>query len=192
MNENKLKYNKAIIMMLFANDVLYGTVVDMISSIKKSSLYKREVKQQVKKLESYFSRYQRDIEKRIQSSMEQMMDMFDGKIEKINKDINIAYFSIQSRLSSIGETDCDAKANLVLCESLAYHIMDINKIHLANVKRLGYDPSRLEHLSLSQCHNLLTSIGDLVFKNQMNLSSDKTVRDSFEILVRKLISVFNS
>lgn len=191
MNENKLKYNKSILLMLFANDVLYGTVVDMISSIKKSSLYKRDVKQQVKKLESYFSRYQRGVESRIQGSMDKVMDAFDDKLDAINKDINIAYFSIRSKLNSIGETDCDAKANLVLCESLAFHIIDINRIHFSNVKKLGYDPEKLEHLSLTQCHNLLTSIGDLVFKNNMNLSSDKTVRDSFEILIRKLICAFN-
>lgn len=187
----QVQANKAIYMLLLANDLFAGAVTEMLSAIKRTPLYKQNVKKECKQLKDLIDRYQFDVYKCTGNKFDEFTEVIDVRIEELTPYLNVCINYAELELRNAGERWPIAISHLIICESLIAHHQEMVPLLLGCIGKItGSYPHHMEYMALAGAKRKLNNIGEMIVKTPIDLKSNKKASDAWEMLTRKMIACF--
>lgn len=103
---------------LFTNDIVIGLTIEAVESIRKSPLYRFDIKRKVNIVEKDRLKYERMINKVIGNTSSFFADANDIFLEDIQKHVDILYYSIKREFDKVNLSFSDIIARMELARTL--------------------------------------------------------------------------
>lgn len=144
---------------LFANDIACSTVIDGIDSLKRSPLYRYEVKKHANLVSRERHKYETMVNSVISSGNHEFLANANDVIaEKVNKHLDILYWSIKREFDKFNIENSQLLARLELARTMvAFAAVNIKK-RIDEMKEQGVAGNRINYLSLDPLLKLMDNL----------------------------------
>lgn len=128
---------------IFTNDIVCSNVIEMMQELKKSSLYKKEVKMYANKIEAERKKYERLLNSILGDSSDFFADANDLFVEEVQNSVDSLYWAIKGILdkNNVENSSLIAKMELMrtLCDfACAQYKQRINDLVKVNPRFKGF------------------------------------------------------
>ena len=184
---------------LFANDVACGALVQAVDDVKKSSLYKHEMKRMINSIEKSRQSYERRLKHVVGDKGEYYMDACEIFTNKVEHDIQVFFYTILNEYTKNGVTNAKIVARLqwaralVQAASQLWHdrtkeVSDYNLLPPYNAVSVERIRDYLSYLDITPIRKQLGCLIDKFFDESNNIECANG-QMAYNIINRKLYDI---
>ena len=171
---------------LFLNDIVCGSIIDMLSELKISKIYRQEVKREATKVDRERKKYESMMFDIVKAYQADYADMNEAYTEGLSSDLTILRLSIKDYLDKVNSKDSVLLSHIYYCRilsKLAVEIFDNRRNTAFRAGALG--EGSMDYLRLGTLAQCCGRLADLVGYSDDNRPCD-SVQLALDVLINKL------
>ena len=190
MNKEETIATAATYCILFTNDIACSLMVDLISDIKKSPMYRHETKKLTKGLEKALKLYERMMADTAKDKVAYLADACEIFTEEVSNDIKKFEYSLK-RVLDKNDIDNAMLISQLECNRAILHfsIMSIDARVKEVMQYIQVSSKQLDYLKMEKCLYYVTSLCDVLCRQTdggCDFNKDANCRLAFDIIQLKL------
>ena len=190
MNKGESIATAATYCILFTNDIACSMMVDLISDIKKSPLYRHEVKKLTKGLEKALKLYERMMADTAKDKITYLADACELFTEEVSNDIKKFEYSLKRVLDRGGIDNAMLISQLECTRAiLGFSVISIDARVKEVMQYINVHKRQLDYLKMEKCLYYVTSLCDVLDKQTKegcDFNDDANCRLALNVIQLKL------